>query len=351
MLFESRVLHTSKDFEFAGDYEDAFELDGERGLVAIADGVASAIFSRLWADILTRAVVAEPPDLYQEAAFKLWLSERRRDWLSQIDVAKLPWNQRQKLQQVGGAFSTLMWLQVWRETHDRGAAQSGGEVFEPRPLGSGQDTSQQPLPDGRGSNTSQVQIGSAFRCRCFGIGDCNLFHVRDGVILRAFPLTTTAEFERDPISICSVNLNRDHGLEFSVLDEVAQAGDLLVLCTDAIGKWAVTRMQAGDPPQWEAYWEMPHDEWLAEIAALRRGNQMRFDDTTLVLLRLKAEASCESADGCGETTEPIVMTEVEAQDSDPKFVVEVESRFRQGDLGQEDRTLAQGENGDLSRHH
>lgn len=282
MLFESRVLHTWKDL--AADYEDAFQLDGERGLVAIADGVSSAIFSRLWADILTRSVVAEPPDLYQEAAFKLWLSERRRAWLAQIDVANLPWNQRQKLQQVGGAFSTLMWLQVSRGVSDNGDA----------------------LGD------------SAFRCLCFGVGDCNLFHVRDGAILRAFPLTTTAEFERDPISICSVNLNRDQGLEFSVLDEVAQAGDLLVLCTDAIGKWAVTRMQAEDPPQWEAYWEMPHDEWLAEIAALRQSNQMRFDDTTLVLVRLKTEDKCESAGGCGESMEPIVLTDAANSPAEPE---------------------------------
>ena len=47
MLFQARTFWIAKDAEHANEYEDAFELDGERGIAAIADGVSAAIFSRL----------------------------------------------------------------------------------------------------------------------------------------------------------------------------------------------------------------------------------------------------------------------------------------------------------------
>jgi hypothetical protein len=265
MLFDSRTMHTSKDQEFPGDYEDAFQVDGDQGLVAIADGVSSAIFSRQWADLLTRGVISSPPDLYAESSFKEWLVSLRQEWLAEIDIHHLPWNQRQKLQQVGGAYSTLLWLELYAVEDESQADQE------------------------------------TFRMRCFAVGDCSLFHVRDNEILRTFPLSTAAEFDADPVSICSVDHNRDHHLEFTSLDDYCLAGDLLVLCTDAIGKWAMARVEAGDPPDWNAYWDMPHEVWLEEIIGLRTDRAMRYDDTTLVLLRIgvveSAEPGGEEMDG------------------------------------------------------
>ena len=259
MLFDVRTLHTPKDREYAAEYEDAYFVSGERGFAAIADGVSSAIFSRQWAKILTKAAVETPPDLYAAGSLQAWLEERRREWVMMIDIPSLPWNQRQKLQQVGGAFSTLLWVELYDEQNSDDVADE--ESTEPKP----------------------------FRLRCFAVGDCSLFHVRDGRILQSFPLTDSASFDADPISICSVNLNRDHCLEFSALDEYCQTGDLLVLCTDAIGKWAMSRIEADDPPNWETYWSMSHEDWLDEITQLRVDRQMRYDDTTLVLLKVGVE--------------------------------------------------------------
>ena len=73
MRTESRVFWMPKDIGYEGDYEDAFALDEPRGVAAVADGVSSAIFSRQWADILTRAVIAGPPDVSDES-FWPWLS-------------------------------------------------------------------------------------------------------------------------------------------------------------------------------------------------------------------------------------------------------------------------------------
>ncbi len=264
MFFDVRTLHTAKDQEYAAEYEDAFQVDGERGLASIADGVSSAIFSRQWARILTQGTVDEPPDLYAEGSLESWLEQRRQEWLTTIDIPNLPWNKRRKLQQVGGAFSTLLWIELYEDPPvdtDREEPAADQESDEPKP----------------------------YRLRCFAVGDCSLFHVREGEILRSFPLTDAASFDADPISICSVNLNRDHCLEFSAMDEYCQSGDLLVLCTDAIGKWAMTRIEADDPPNWETYWDMPSEDWLEEITNLRTERQMRYDDTTLVLLKVGVE--------------------------------------------------------------
>lgn len=265
--FESRLFHMAKDPSYAHEYEDAFCVDPERGRAAIADGVSSAIFSRHWAEILTHTTVERPPDLYDDESLQAWLTDGRRAWIERIDLPNLRWNQRQKLQQVGGAYSTLLWVEVSR-CFGNGQDEDGGTAERPNDV---------------------------FRFRSFALGDCNLFHIRGGKILRSFPMETAADFELDPLSICSVDLRRDHELEFQQCDDDCRAGDLLVLCSDAVGKWALTRIEADDPPDWETYWDMPSGAWTNEIAALRQERQMRYDDTTLLLLRVGVQESDDTA--------------------------------------------------------
>jgi hypothetical protein len=63
-------------------------------------------------------------------------------------------------------------------------------------------------------------------------------------------------------------------------------GDLLVLATDALAAWAMRQAEAGHPPAWEDYWDTPAEAWQEEIVRLRSQEEMRYDDTTLVLLRV-----------------------------------------------------------------
>ena len=69
MRFEFRDFKLAKDAERPEENQDAFRTDADRGIAAIADGVASGIFARPWARILTRATVAEPPDPADREAF------------------------------------------------------------------------------------------------------------------------------------------------------------------------------------------------------------------------------------------------------------------------------------------
>jgi hypothetical protein len=251
MRFQSRSLWTAKDSESPKYYEDAFCLDAEQGVAAIADGVSAGIFSGQWARILTQTTVAEPPNLEDITGFQAWLARQRAAWAAPIDVSRLAWHQRPKM--IDGAMSTLLWL-----------------ILSPN------DGQSNAPPD-------------SYRLESFAIGDCCLFHIRQGQWLRSFPLQTAAEFNLTPGMIGSIDQKRDHLLEFHAITDLCLPGDLLVLCTDALAQWALGQCGAGSPVNWELYWEMPFEAWQEEIAALRRDNQIRYDDTTLLLLRVVDE--------------------------------------------------------------
>ncbi len=274
MSFESRSFWHPKSLECSHEYEDAFAV-GERGVAAMSDGVSSAIFSRQWAQLLTNAVAEQPPDLSDPVGFQTWLGGLRNRWRQSIDLSQLSWNQKQKLQQAGGAYATLIWAEFY--------------PVDPS------------LPD---VNCDFVPA-SKLRMRCFAVGDSCLFHVRGGQVLHKFPLDSAAEFEGDPISICSVNRNRDHLLAFECLDDFCHEGDFVFLATDALAKWIYERLEAEEPVGWDWFWNMTEAawyQWVAELRELPAGQRMRIDDTTLTMLRMVAQPQAVSP----ETAEPLV---------------------------------------------
>jgi serine/threonine protein phosphatase PrpC len=251
MRFESQTFWLPKDLGYPDEYQDAFDLDCQRGIAVIADGVSSAIFSGLWARLVTAATCAQPPDLEHPEQFHSWLQELRQSWRSQIDVSQLAFYQRPKL--VDGAMTTLLWMTL------------------------------SPQVDQQGEPTGNYNL------QAFAVGDCVLFQVREGQLLQAFPLTNAAEFDLSPAVVGSVDRKRDHLLEFKMIEYECQPDDLLVLCTDAIGLWAIGRSEAGEPVDWERYWGLSQAEWAADVAAQRNAFVMRHDDSTLMLLRVVKE--------------------------------------------------------------
>lgn len=251
MLFESQVFELAKDVEHPEQNQDAWAFDPRRGVAAIADGVSSSLFSRPWARILTEAAVADPPNPEDREAFRRWLSDCRHQWTSRIDVSRLAWFQKAKLRE--GAFATLLWLR----------------------LAAGEEASPGPPP-----------------CRLVGraVGDSCLFLVRGGETLWSFPAQSASQLEADPLVLGSVDLNRDDVLAFAKIEEDCQPGDLLVLATDAVADWALRRLESGSPPDWDRYWNMPEHDWQSEVIQLRDQRQMRYDDATLILLRLASRS-------------------------------------------------------------
>ena len=285
MLFQSRVFQLAKDTECPEECQDACGMDAAGGIAVVADGVASAIFSRQWADVLVRATVADAPDPTDTEAFAGWLARRRQQWAEQIDTTGLAWFQKAKLPM--GAFSTLLWVRL--------------------------------LP----VDEQQEGTFGAYRLQGFAIGDSCLFHVRGGELVRTFPIQKAEELEANPVVLGSVDLNRDQLMEFTALDELCYPGDLLVLCTDAIADWALRLAESGSPVAWDSYSDMDAPEWEDEIAELRGQSKMRYDDATLVLLRV-AEP-CVEVDQPQESPSTAEVEEVAEVDEAPPQVAAAES--------------------------
>lgn len=247
-VMQSWARHVAKDAAFAAEYEDAYSVNLEQGRVAIADGVSSAIFSGRWARILTTQIAENPPELAEPDGWVNWLADPRRRWLEDIDFPRMPLHQKNKLRQVGGAYCTLCWIEV-------GIA-------------------------------PELESTDCCLLRAFAMGDSCVLHLRDGELNSSFPLTTSAEFDLDPDSICSVATSRDLQQQLKTIEVHCQDGDVLIMVTDAIGKWMLDCIEKGDLKPWERLWVLDEAEWLAAIEELRDTNLMKRDDTTMIALQI-----------------------------------------------------------------
>jgi len=255
MLFDYRAFWLAKDVQQGKQYEDAFRVDDERGIAAIADGVSSSYHAADWARLLVRSAVDQRPDIHDGESVSQWLAAARRQWVTPLDLESLPWHQKAKAQE--GASATLLTVELFPV-----------DVRDARAKGD-------------------------FRLVCYAVGDCCLFHVRNDQVLRVFPIESSQLFDRDPPVIGSVNRSKDHLLQFDTLEDYCLEGDLLVLATDAMAAWALRLLEAGRSPEWERFWDMSEQEWEHGIYTLREQRQMRYDDATIVLLRLGAEMTVQ----------------------------------------------------------
>lgn len=263
MFFSHRTFWLPKDIQEPNGYEDAFEVDEISGRAAICDGVSTSLFSGRWASILAKAVVYDPPDVNDRDRLEEWLRRQREAWAATIDEHSLAWHQKPKL--LDGAGSTLLWVEV-----------------------TGSDTA-----DG---------VARPRRLRCYSVGDCCLFHVRGGQVLETFPLQESARFEDHPRVIRSV-FKRSDSVDFEAMETQCNPGDLLVLASDAIACWTMRQVEAGVPVDWEAYWQLSNTDWQQWMVELRQDSQIRYDDSTVVLLRISGDSgrsaprSSKSIDG------------------------------------------------------
>ena len=246
MFFEHRTFWLPKDLQQPQGYEDAFELDPAGGKAAICDGVASSLFSGRWAAILAKAAVEETPRVRNPEVLEAWLRQQRQRWSASIDESALAWHQKPKL--LEGASSTLLWVEL-----------------------SGQDA-----PEG----TARPR-----RLCGYAIGDCCLFHVRRGGLLQTFPIENSARFEDHPQVLRSVYKRAD-AFAFEAFETQCHPGDLLVMCTDAVACWTLRQLEAGGTVDWDAYWTLSSSDWQQWILQLRQSHQIRYDDSTVLVLRV-----------------------------------------------------------------
>lgn len=232
LVSDVRVFAAPKAGHSVEEYEDAHAVRAtEAGwAAAVADGATETAFSGRWARLLVEAWTALP----RGAAWPLraW----RQAW--QREVARRtvgqPWYVAAKAE--AGAFAALLGVRV--------------------------------TADGMWQGTA--------------VGDCNVLHLRSGRLLHAWPFAEPDAFSHHPDLLGSV----DGAAEPAVLrtQQPWEAGDVLLLATDALAAGLLTALLHGDGPLKPATWDT--EAFHAYIAEARVAGALRNDDVTLVYARL-----------------------------------------------------------------
>ncbi|MFJ9372515.1 hypothetical protein [Streptomyces sp. NPDC101455] len=134
--------------------------------------------------------------------------------------------------------------------------------------------------------------GGNWRWRCAALGDSCLFHIRDGKVLRSFPVENADEFGVTPNLFNS--LNRDSSLIAArtlFTEGSCEAGDRLLLMTDALAHWFLSAADHARVLGELSDFAGPHDgprfsDWLR---GLRAEGALHNDDVAVVRIDVEGQ--------------------------------------------------------------
>jgi hypothetical protein len=131
------------------------------------------------------------------------------------------------------------------------------------------------------------------RWQALVIGDSCLLHVRDSRLLKSIPYTSSGEFSNITPAIASIpqglpQLPDLYSGEF-------EPGDMFLLLTDAIARWAIAQHESGEAAWRTAleqlqrlrYW----DDLRSLVDAQRATGALTNDDVTVVVLKMEGAAT------------------------------------------------------------
>ena len=229
-----------KGSEEAKINQDAFAISSDERIFAIADGVSQAPFSQIWSNKVVEKFIEKPfaSDL-NEQKLKDWLEDIRKEWGSEIDQRKSPKMILERAKDVGGSTTFLgMIIQEMKKKYQK------------------------------------LQL--------FGIGDTNMFLIRNKRIKYSFPVTSVESFTDQTIGLCSIDNASQKIPELKEFN--AKRGDIVILATDALAKWIFKSANLGQRP-WSKILKNKND--IANfIDKLRYTNKIDDDDTTCIIIRI-----------------------------------------------------------------
>ena len=233
--------------------EDAYGESVTDGLFAIADGAGTTLFSNIWAKILIQSFLSVPILNNDPFEFEWWV-RRAQDQFKQKtpDPGTMAWNAMQKAQNQG-SYATLATLRFSK------------------------------------SETNQAQANLLV------IGDsCILTHfVRSGQI-QSFRLDNPTEFEQAPICIPSKRSNFHRYFHRCYVKHVEfEAGDIIVLATDAVSKWVISAGSGRYTTMQDAFQALITQTpatWSTFIEECRSRDEMIDDDSTAMIINLTSDA-------------------------------------------------------------
>ena len=228
--------------------QDAFAISSDERIFAIADGVSEAPYSQIWADKVVNRFIEKPfvPDLNAQK-LKDWLEDIRKKWSSEID-------QHQSHEQTEQANELIM--EMTRE-------------------GGGSTTFLGMIIQKKKKKYQKLQL--------FGIGDTNMFLIRNNRIKEKFPITLVESFTDHTIGLRSIDNASQKIPELKEFN--AKRGDIVILATDALAKWIFKYYKKGGEYSWKRILKNKNNIQNF-IDELRDTNKIDDDDTTCIIIRI-----------------------------------------------------------------
>ena len=237
--------------------QDYVDYSPDKRIVAIADGLTHSTFQDIWAKQLVNRFIEKPfvPDLNAQK-LKDWLEGIQKEWISEIAQVKPSKDKETHFEEI---------IEIAK---DKGAESTFlGMIIQ---------------------KTSKRQ-----KLQLFGIGDTNMFLVRNNKIKEKFPVTSVKSFTNRTKALCSI----DNPLqEIPESKEVnAKKGDIVILATDALAKWILKSANLGQKP-WKRILKNKKDitnfidKLRKDQVQYEKGLARRFgiddDDTTCIIIRI-----------------------------------------------------------------
>jgi hypothetical protein len=257
----------AKEGNSAEEYEDAWqvlpgvgdEVIGDRIAVAVADGATESSLARQWAAAATREFAKVSAATHDAHSFAETAADLSAQWPAVVEsyilerekaARPLRWFERSGIEK--GAFATLLTLHV---SEDRIRSHAAPDHGTPRFVG---------------------------RWSSAALGDTCLFHVREGKLRLAFPLSESAGFDTSTDLLCSSDANSGVVADHVRLSggHVAEGDDFFV-CTDALAAWFLACTEKGGKP-WDTLRDLTEIGFAELVARARRNGCLRNDDVTLV---------------------------------------------------------------------
>lgn len=261
-MFVSCTYWLQKAGNRPDDYEDAYAVSPNGDRLAIADGATETSFAAEWARKLVQEwVISSIPSLDLAAdGLGQWMQALQVAWSDGVNWDALPWYAVDKA--AAGAFSTFLGVELIRD-----------ELAEPANV------------------HGQVHTNELVRWRAVAVGDSCLFHIRNGCMLRAFPIECYEQFGNCPYLLSSIPASNSEMARYThVADGALSAGDQIVLATDALAAWLLQAHGRGEKP-WVSLSALKEiGEFVSFIDELRDTGQLRNDDVTLVISEYRAKS-------------------------------------------------------------
>lgn len=263
--------------EAPGDCQDAYDYNAELNRYAVADGVSQSFFPAEWARLLVNHFCNDPSplntDLFLTRKWREWLAPVQQKWFEEI---------KGRVEQKRGHSGTHL-------RNSLAKREPAAATFV-------------------GVQVDAAQDGEGTRWHSMIIGDSCLFHIT-GDQLSSYTITKPSEFDYHPEHFASNgDLNR---FEPRFVSGTLKNGDVLILTTDALAKWILTRHIAGEEERRDTLTRLLElRRWsdlyrFVEEARLRGETPLDDDDVALVII------SAAEKDGTGavEVAKPAPKSE------------------------------------------